>query len=204
MNDIQNKDSGSTDPDNGDSLAELNKQEEQGDSPSFDSKSFLSRLTRRPGIYQMFNSSGEILYVGKAKNLKNRVSSYFRPTGLNIKTQALVSRIADIQVTVTNSETAALLLEQNLIKTNRPPYNILLRDDKSYPYIFVSTEQEYLAVRFHRGAKRQTGSYFGPFPSSGAVRDSLANMQRVFRIRQCEEHFFKNSSRPCQQSKIKR
>lgn len=214
MNDTQNNDLSSLeaqdqdvrelDTNSQDSLSALNKQDVQNDASAFDSKSFLSRLTRRPGIYQMFNSSGEILYVGKAKNLKNRVSSYFRPTGLNAKTQALVSRIADIQVTVTNSETEALLLEQNLIKTNRPPYNILLRDDKSYPYIFVSTEQEYPAVRFHRGAKRQKGRYFGPFPSSGAVRDSLTIMQKVFRIRQCEESFFKNRSRPCLQYQIKR
>ena len=190
-------------PDN-DSLTELHKQDAPDSPTVFDSKGFLSRLTRRPGIYQMFNAKGEILYVGKAKNLKNRVSSYFRGTGLNTKTLALVSRIADIQVTVTNSETEALLLEQNLIKTNRPPYNILLRDDKSYPYIFVSTGQEYPAVRFHRGAKRQKGRYFGPFPSSGAVRDSLAIMQKVFRIRQCEESFFKNRSRPCLQYQIKR
>ena len=170
----------------------------------FDSKAFLARLTRRPGIYQMFNSAGEILYIGKAKNLKNRVGSYFRSSGLNIKTQALVGRIADIQVTITNSETEALLLEQNLIKQYRPPYNILLRDDKSYPYIFVSEGQTYPAVRFHRGAKRQKGRYFGPFPSSGAVRDSLALLQKVFRIRQCDESFFKNRLRPCLQYQIKR
>lgn len=183
---------------------EQQKATSQDDAITFDSKAYLSRLTRRPGIYQMYNSAGEILYVGKAKNLKNRVSSYFRTTGLNIKTQALVNRIADIQVTVTNSETEALLLEQNLIKQNRPPYNILLRDDKSYPYIFVSSEQEYPAVRFHRGAKRQKGRYFGPFPSSGAVRESLAILQKIFRIRQCEESFFKNRSRPCLQYQIKR
>ncbi len=171
---------------------------------AFDSKAFLSRLTRRPGVYQMYNRKSELLYVGKAKNLKNRVSSYFRSTGLNVKTQALVSHIADIQITVTNSETEALLLEQNLIKENRPPYNILLRDDKSYPYIFVSDTQKYPAVRFHRGAKRAKGKYFGPFPSSGAVRESLAILQKVFQIRQCEESFFKNRSRPCLQHQIKR
>ena len=186
------------------SLTELTQKATESRQAGFDSKAFLARLTRRPGIYQMFNSAGDILYVGKAKNLKNRVSSYFRSTGLNPKTQALVSRIADVQVTVTNSETEALLLEQNLIKTNRPPYNILLRDDKSYPYIFVSTGEKYPAVRFHRGAKRQKGRYFGPFPSSGAVRDSLAIMQKVFRIRQCEDSFYKNRSRPCLQYQIER
>ncbi|MCV6613128.1 MAG: excinuclease ABC subunit UvrC [Amphritea sp.] len=193
----------SNEQDNG-SLAELNQRVDEAAQPAFDSKAFLSRLTRRPGIYQMYNLAGDILYIGKAKNLKNRVSSYFRSTGLTPKTQALVSRIADIQVTVTNSEMEALLLEQNLIKQNRPPYNILLRDDKSYPYIFVSTSQEYPAVRFHRGAKRQKGKYFGPYPSSNAVRDSLAILQKVFRIRQCEDSFFKNRSRPCLQYQIKR
>lgn len=139
----------------------------------FDAKSFLKQLTRRPGVYQMYDAVGALLYIGKAKNLKNRVSSYFRSSGLSIKTQALVSKIADIQVTVTNSETEALLLEQNLIKQYRPPYNILLRDDKSYPYIFISSKEQYPAVQFSRGAKRKQGKYFGPFPSGGAVRDSL-------------------------------
>ena len=173
-------------------------------SPLFDSKSFLSRLTGRPGVYQMFGMAGEILYVGKAKNLKKRVSSYFRSTGLSIKTQALVGKIADIEVTVTNSETEALLLEQSLIKQQRPPYNILLRDDKSYPYIFVSDKDAYPAIRFHRGSRRRSGRYFGPFPSGGAVRESLNLLQKIFRIRQCDESFFKNRSRPCLQYQIKR
>lgn len=173
-------------------------------SPLFDSKSFLSRLTGRPGVYQMFDVAGEILYVGKAKNLKKRVSSYFRSTGLSIKTQALVGKIADIEVTVTNSETEALLLEQSLIKQQRPPYNILLRDDKSYPYIFVSDKDAYPAIRFHRGSRRRSGRYFGPFPSGGAVRESLNLLQKIFRIRQCDESFFKNRSRPCLQYQIKR
>ncbi len=170
----------------------------------FDAKAFLKRLTSRPGVYQMFDAKGEILYVGKAKNLKKRVSSYFRTTGLNVKTAALVSKIADIEVTVTNSETEALLLEQNLIKQQRPPYNILLRDDKSYPYIFVSDKETYPAIRFHRGARRKSGRYFGPFPSGGAVRESLNLMQKIFRIRQCDDSFFKNRSRPCLQYQIKR
>lgn len=170
----------------------------------FDAKSFLSRLTGRPGVYQMYDAKGDILYVGKAKNLKKRVSSYFRQAGLTSKTQALVGKIADIEVTVTNSDTEALLLEQNLIKEQRPPYNILLRDDKSYPYIFVSDKDAYPAIRFHRGSKRRSGRYFGPFPSGGAVRDSLGLLQKIFRIRQCDEAFFKNRSRPCLQYQIKR
>ena len=119
--------------------------------PVFDSKAFLARLTPRPGVYQMQNSAGELLYIGKAKNLKKRVSSYFRATGLTVKTKALVSHIADIEITVTNSETEALLLEQSLIKEYRPPYNILLRDDKSYPYIFISEKEDYPVLTFHRG-----------------------------------------------------
>lgn len=170
----------------------------------FDSKSFLKGLTRRPGIYQMFDATDKILYVGKAKNLRNRVSSYFRSSGLSPKTQALVARIQRIEVTVTGSETEALLLEQNLIKQHRPPYNILLRDDKSYPYIFVSDRDTFPAIRFRRGSGRQPGRYFGPYPSSGAVRESLNLLQKVFRIRQCEDSFFRNRSRPCLQYQIKR
>ncbi|MGB0205927.1 MAG: excinuclease ABC subunit UvrC [Neptuniibacter sp.] len=170
----------------------------------FDAKAFLQQLTTRPGVYQMYDSDQQLLYIGKAKNLKNRVSSYFRNTGLSVKTRSLVSRIADVQITITNSETEALLLEQNLIKQYRPPYNILLRDDKSYPYIFISDKDDYPAVRFSRGAKRKSGRYFGPFPSGGAVRDSLNLLQKIFRIRQCEDSFYKNRSRPCLQYQIKR
>ena len=171
---------------------------------SFDAKAFLQQLTTRPGVYQMYDSEQQLLYIGKAKNLKNRVSSYFRSTGLSVKTRALVSRIADVQITITNSETEALLLEQNLIKQYRPPYNILLRDDKSYPYIFISDKDDYPAVRFSRGAKRKSGRYFGPYPSGGAVRDSLNLLQKIFKIRQCEDSFYKNRSRPCLQYQIKR
>lgn len=170
----------------------------------FDSKAFLKNLTRRPGVYQMYAENGDLLYIGKAKNLKNRVSSYFRSTGQSPKTQALVARIANIEITVTSSETEALLLEQNLIKQYRPPYNILLRDDKSYPYIFVSDRDTYPAIRFRRGSGRKKGRYFGPYPSSGAVKESLNLLQKVFRIRQCEDSFFRNRSRPCLQYQIKR
>ncbi len=171
---------------------------------AFDARSFLSRLTSRPGVYQMYSLTGDILYVGKAKNLKKRVGSYFRSRGLAPKTAALVGRIATIEVTVTNSETEALLLEQNLIKEQRPPYNILLRDDKSYPYIFISERDTYPAVRFHRGARRAKGNYFGPFPSGTAVRESLNLLQKLFRIRPCEDSFFRNRSRPCLQYQIQR
>ncbi|WP_432698696.1 excinuclease ABC subunit UvrC [Marinobacterium sp. YM272] len=152
----------------------------------------------------MFDAEDGILYVGKARNLKNRVSSYFRASGLTTKTIALVSKIARIEVTITNSETEALLLEQNLIKELRPPYNILLRDDKSYPYILITEKETYPAVRFQRGAKKGKGRFFGPFPSGGAVRESLNLMQKVFLIRQCDDSFFRNRSRPCLQYQIKR
>ncbi|MFP8967843.1 excinuclease ABC subunit UvrC [Pokkaliibacter sp. CJK22405] len=161
-------------------------------------------MPRRPGVYQMLGPGDEILYVGKASDLKSRVSSYFRSTGLTPKTQSLVKRIARVQFTITNSETEALLLEQNLIKKFRPPYNILLRDDKSYPYIFISTRDEYPAIRFHRGSQRKLGRYFGPFPGSSAVRDSLQLMQKVFKLRTCEDSVFNNRSRPCLQYQIKR
>ena len=174
------------------------------DSPSFDAQSFLKGLTQRPGIYQMLGENGVVLYIGKAKNLQKRVASYFAKTGLSIKTQALVNRIITIDVTVTQTEIEALLLEQNLIKQNLPPYNILLRDDKSYPYIFLSDQDEYPQLAFHRGSKRRLGSYFGPFPSVQAVRESMSFLQKTFKVRQCEDIFFKNRTRPCLQYQIKR
>ncbi len=177
---------------------------EQSSTAQFDSTRFLADASQQPGIYQMFGADGQILYVGKAKNLKARLASYFRKTGLSVKTQALVSRIHRIEVTITASEAEALILEQNLIKSNRPPYNILLRDDKSYPYIFVSSGEPYPRISFHRGAKKKQGDYFGPFPNTGAVRESLQFLQKTFRVRQCEDSVFNNRSRPCLQYQIKR
>jgi len=173
-------------------------------SPHFDSVRFLADASQQPGIYQMFGVDGNILYIGKAKNLKARLSSYFRKTGLTPKTLALVSRIHRVEVTITATEAEALILEQNLIKANRPPYNILLRDDKSYPYIFVSSGEAYPRIAVHRGAKKKQGDYYGPFPNVGAVRDSLHFLQKTFRIRQCEDSVFNNRSRPCLQYQIKR
>ena len=152
----------------------------------------------------MFDSQESILYVGKAKNLKSRVSSYFRTTALDGKTMALVAKISHIEVTVTTSETEALLLEQPLIKELHPPYNIVFKDDRSYPYIFLSNQDEFPRLGFHRGVQRKKGRYFGPFPSAYSVRDSLNILQKVFRVRQCEDSFFKNRSRPCLQYQIKR
>ena len=155
----------------------------------FDPTSFLKQLTQRPGVYQMFGEGGGLLYVGKAKNLRKRVASYFRSTGLSPKTVALVRRIAQVEVTVTQTEIEALLLEQNLIKQNHPPFNILLRDDKSYPYIFLSDKDEYPRLSLHRGSKKKKGSYFGPFPSVHAVRESMNFLQKTFQVRQCEDSF---------------
>ncbi len=170
----------------------------------FDHKAFLKVLTTRPGVYQMYDANKKLLYVGKARNLKNRVGSYFRASGLTEKTMALVARIHEIQVTVTSTEVDALLLEHNLIKTHQPPYNILLRDDKSYPYIFLSSQDKYPRLSLHRGAKRRKGQYFGPYPSAGAVRESLHFLQKVFKVRQCEDSYFSNRSRPCLQHQINR
>ncbi|MDH3526116.1 MAG: excinuclease ABC subunit UvrC [Gammaproteobacteria bacterium] len=173
-------------------------------STSFDARDLLNTLTSHPGVYRMLDSSGKVLYVGKARNLRKRVTSYFRRTGLSPKTRALVEQIADIEITVTHTESEALLLENNLIKKFMPRYNILLRDDKSYPYIYLSSGQEFPRLGFHRGARRRKGRYFGPYPSSGAVRDSLHLLQKLFKVRQCEESFFKNRNRPCLQYQIKR
>ena len=170
----------------------------------FDHQTFLKSLTQRPGIYQMLDGEGAVLYVGKAKNLKKRVTSYFRKSGLPVKTAALVKRILQIDVTVTETETEALILEHNLIKQYRPPFNILMRDDKSYPYIFLSDKDTWPRLSFHRGPKKAKGTYFGPFPSVHAVRDSMSFLQKTFKVRQCEDVFFKNRSRPCLQYQIKR
>jgi excinuclease ABC subunit C len=170
---------------------------------AFDHQAFLQTVTGKPGVYQMLAADGSVLYVGKAKNLKKRLTSYFRGAPA-IKTAALVQQIREIQVTVTNTEAEALLLEHNLIKANRPPYNILLRDDKSFPYIYLSSDQEFPRLSLHRGAKSGKGRYFGPYPSANAVRESLAFLQKVFRVRQCEDNFFRNRSRPCLQYQINR
>ena len=171
---------------------------------SFDAKPVLEVMSQRPGVYRMLGKTGEVLYVGKARNLKKRVSNYFRSSGLDTKTMALVSHIAAIDVTVTNSETEALLLEQNLIKKFRPPYNIQLRDDKTYPYIMLTHKDAYPRLAFYRGSRRRDATFFGPYPSASAVRESLALMQKVFRVRQCEDSYFKNRSRPCLQYQIGR
>lgn len=169
----------------------------------FDPSAFLATCSGRPGVYRMFDGEAKLLYVGKASNLKKRLASYFRKTGLAPKTAALVARIAQVETTITANETEALLLEQTLIKQWRPPYNILLRDDKSYPYVLLS-DGAFPRLGIYRGAKKEKGRYFGPYPSAGAVRESLGLLQKAFLVRQCEDSYFKNRTRPCLQYQIKR
>lgn len=173
-------------------------------SAQFDVKAFLKSLTRLPGIYKMLDEHKEIIYIGKAKNLKNRVSSYFRSQSASPKQQAMVAKVASIEVTVTHTEGEALLLESQLIKRHKPRYNICLRDDKSYPYVFISGDHDFPQVTFHRGAKKRKGQYFGPYPSAGAVRETLKMLQKIFPVRQCEDSYYNNRSRPCLQYQIER
>jgi excinuclease ABC subunit C len=170
--------------------------------PEFDHKAFLKTLTQGPGVYRMLNAEREIMYVGKAKNLRRRVASYFTRAS-NRRIASMVAKIADIAITATHTEAEALLLENNLIKEHRPRYNVLLRDDKSYPYLFLSDET-FPRLAFHRGARRAKGRYFGPYPSAGAVRETLQLLQKLFPVRQCEDSYFRNRSRPCLQYQIER
>lgn len=169
----------------------------------FDAKSFLKYVTSQPGVYRMYDGAGTVIYVGKAKDLKKRLSSYFRSNVSSRKTEALVDNIRQIDVTVTHTETEALLLEHNYIKLYQPRYNVLLRDDKSYPYIFLSADA-HPRLAMHRGAKHAKGEYFGPFPNGYAVRETLALLQKIFPIRQCENSVYRNRSRPCLQYQIGR
>ena len=174
-------------------------------SSEFDSQAFLSTLTGGPGVYRMLDDGARVLYVGKARSLKKRVASYFRAPGqLEPKTRVLMSQVVSVEITATHTETEALLLENSLIKEHQPRYNILLRDDKSFPYIHVSTEQTFPRLAFHRGARNRPGRYFGPFASAGATRETLNLLQKLFQVRQCENTFFRNRSRPCLQHQIKR
>jgi excinuclease ABC subunit C len=170
----------------------------------FDAKVFVDSLPGRPGVYRMLDAEGLILYVGKARNLKSRVSSYFQPSNVQPKVQALIAKTANMEVTITNSETEALLLEYNLIKKHRPRFNVVLRDDKSFPYLHLETNHEFPRLNFYRGSRKEPGKYFGPYPSAGAVRDTLQQLQKLFRIRNCDDTYFANRSRPCLQYQIQR
>lgn len=169
----------------------------------FDAPAFLKTVTSQPGVYRMYDLTGTVIYVGKAKDLKKRLASYFRTQVSSRKTETLVKNIAQIDVTVTHTETEALLLEHNYIKLYQPRYNVLLRDDKSYPLIFLSADS-HPRLTVHRGAKHAKGEYFGPFPNSYAVRETLALLQKLFPVRQCDNSVYRNRSRPCLQYQIGR
>ena len=171
---------------------------------SFDQKSFLRSLTHRPGVYRMLDAKHKVIYVGKARDLKKRVSSYFHRRFDSVKTTAMMELVARVEVTVTNTEGEALLLEYNLIKQHKPRFNVILRDDKSYPYIYVSTNHRFPRLQFHRGPRKGKGRYFGPYPSTTAVRQTLNELQKLFLIRQCKDSYFRNRTRPCLQYQIRR
>jgi len=171
---------------------------------AFDPKPFLANLSQRPGVYRMIGANGELLYVGKARNLKNRLTSYFVGRPQSAKTMAMLSQVENIEVTVTSSETEALLLEYNLIKQHRPRFNVTLRDDKSFPYLYISTHQEYPRISFYRGSRKLPGRFFGPYPNARATRETVQLLQKLFMLRPCTDTFFANRSRPCLQYQIKR
>jgi excinuclease ABC subunit C len=170
----------------------------------FNPTQFLKTAPTNPGVYRMYDTKGKIIYVGKAKNLKKRLQSYFRKNIDSAKTQLVVSKIADIQVTVTHSENEALILENNLIKELRPRYNILMRDDKSYPYIMLSADKKFPRINAYRGVKKHEQHYFGPYPNVSAVKHTIELMQKLFKLRTCTDAIFRNRTRPCLQYQIKR
>ena len=174
------------------------------DEAAFEVKPFLRSLTHRPGVYRMLDAKHKVIYVGKARDLKKRVSSYFHRSQTSPKTVAMMEQAARVEVTVANTEAEALILEYNLIKQHKPRFNVLLRDDKSYPYIYASTDHAFPRLKFHRGARKGKGRYFGPYPSTRAVRQTLNELQKLFLIRNCDDSYFSNRTRPCLQFQIKR
>jgi len=170
----------------------------------FDAKHLLKGLTHKPGIYQMLDSKNHVIYVGKAKNLRRRVSSYFQGRSQDSKTMAMLKRVKNVEVTVTRTETEALILEYNLIKRHKPRFNVILSDDKSYPYIHVSTDNAYPRLSMYRGKGNKSGRSFGPYPSAGSVRETISQLQKLFRLRLCEDSYYSNRSRPCLQYQIQR
>ena len=176
----------------------------QSEPQAFDPQDFLKTVPHKPGVYRMLDKNAGILYVGKAKDLKNRLSSYFRGTLTNSRIYAMVKQICGVEIAITATEAEALLLESNLIKQHSPHYNIRLKDGKGYPYIYISTKQEYPRIQFYRGSRKEAGQYFGPYPSAGALSQTLNLMKKLFKARQCEDSYFANRSRPCLEYQIKR
>lgn len=174
------------------------------DTTEFDGKAYAARLPTRPGVYLMRDESGQPLYVGKARNLRKRVASYFDTRPKIDRIMRMLARVRSIDVSLTRSEGEALLLENEWIKSLKPRYNILLRDDKSYPWIVVTDAHDYPRITFHRGARDKANRYFGPYPSAGSVRESLGLIQKLFRIRNCEDSYFEHRKRPCLQYQIRR
>ncbi|MFT5501864.1 MAG: excinuclease ABC subunit C, partial [Woeseiaceae bacterium] len=170
----------------------------------FDHKRFLRKLMHRPGVYRMMNAKNKIIYVGKARDLRKRVSTYFQRTPGDARIAQMMELVCDVEVTVTNTEAEALILEYNLIKRHKPRFNVVLRDDKSYPYIYVSTKHPFPRLQFHRGPRKGKGRYFGPYPSTSSVRKTLNELEKLFQVRQCRDSFFSNRTRPCLQYQIKR
>lgn len=170
----------------------------------FDSKSFLNTLTHHPGVYRMSDSNGQLLYVGKAKDLRKRVTTYFRKQKHSTRIKHMLEHTSSVDITVTDTEAEALLLENTLIKEHKPKYNILLRDDKSYPYIKLTSDHKFPGLQFYRGSRNQKGHFYGPYPNAGAVRNTINTLQKLFKIRPCNDSFFNNRSRPCLQFQIKR
>ena len=165
---------------------------------------YLKTLDGSPGVYRMLDAESRVLYVGKARNLKARVSNYSRPGNHSPRIARMISETASMMFLTTRTETEALLLEQNLIKQLKPRYNVLLRDDKSFPNIIVTRDHAYPMIKKHRGAKKQKGDYFGPFASAGAVNRTLNQLQKVFLLRNCTDSQFEARSRPCLLYQIKR